>query len=283
MKEIQTKRINDHCFMPSILLGSYQVNNRDTLNRILVTSIQTGVYGFDTSPSYGNLSSFGEALQYAIDETKIERETLFISGKIDGWQMCRQNGDVKEYVLQSLEQLNIGYYDLLLIHWPFRKYLCSTWNSFEKMYEEGLVKGIGICNVNERFLREFLPQFRIRPQVVQNEISPLRTACDEVAFLQSMSIQIQAYSPLCRMLPDVQNSPLLKTLSEKYSKSVAQIILRWHIQRGIVPIFTSSKSERIKSNVDIFDFCLEPSEIEDINLLDQNYKIFPESYGCPGF
>ena len=276
--------INGQCLIPEMILGSFQVKSYDLLKKMLVCSLKNGVYGFDTSPSYGNQSLFGKALHESMVENSIEREQIFITGKVDGWQMCRADGNVEKYVEEQMKELNIDYFDLLLVHWPFKKYLLSTWYNMEQMYKKGKVHSIGLCNINPRVYMEFIAnEVSIKPQVIQNEISPLRVAEDEVSFFQKEGVLIEAYSPLARMLPAIKEDKKLESIALKYNKSIAQIILRWHIQRNIIPVFTSTKEERIVDNINVSNFELLPSEMNIICEMNQNYKVFPESYGCPGF
>lgn len=270
--------------IPKIMLGTFNVNNYTQMNNMIKTALENGCYAFDTSPSYGTEEMLGRAL---IENKELykSREKIFISTKIDGIQMYETNGNIDEFVLESLKKLQIKYIDLLLVHWPFEKYLENTWKSMERLYEQGLVKSIGICNVNKRVMEKFKNRNifkKYSPQVIQNEISPLRTCDEEIKYYKSNNLAVQAYSPLCRMNEEIKNSEILKSLVKKYNKNVGQIILRWHIDREIIPIFTSTKPERIKSNLDIFDFKLNNEDIELINSMNKNYKIFLESYGCPG-
>ncbi len=284
MAEIKRTKVIEGVSIPLILFGSYQVREKEVLKNVLMTSLENGIMGFDTSPSYGNQDIFGEMLNACTEELSINREKIFLTGKIDGWQMCRSNGNVEKYVDQQMKVLKVDYLDLMLIHWPFERYLFNTWKCLEKIYSKGKIKAIGLCNVNKRVLDKLNEQdIKVKPQVIQNEISPLRCATDEVTYFQNRKICVEAYSPLARMFPAVKDSTILKKIAEKHNKSIAQVILRWHVQRGIVPVFTSSKPERLISNIDIFDFTLSEDDIEMINCMDQNYKIFPESYGCPGF
>lgn len=270
--------------MPQIMLGTFQVKDYEQMYKMVKTAIDNGCYGFDTSPSYGTEKYLGKALAQNIEKVG-KREKLFISTKIDGIQMYKTNGDIEKYVYNSLQNLQLEYIDLLLIHWPFEKYIEKTWQTMEKLYETGVVKYIGICNVNIRILEKFIKKGifnKVFPHVVQNEISPLRTCNEEINYYKNNKLMVQAYSPLARMVKPVKESEVLKELSKKYKKDIGQIILRWHIDRGIIPIFTSTKPERIQSNLDIFDFSLEKEDIKLINNMNQNYKIFLESYGCPG-
>ena len=269
--------------IPPIMLGSFQINDAQIMREMVESALKSGCLGFDTSPSYGSEEILGKAIHDISNKLEVPREKLFISNKIDGWQMFECNGEVEGFVDCSLAKMKIEYFDLLLIHWPFEKYLLDTWRCFERMYKSGKVKSIGLCNVNIRILENlFSKGLEIKPHVIQNEISPLRTCLEEVQYYQNNGIVIEAYSPLCRMINPIKESTELKIIANKYDKTIAQVILRWNLERGVIPIFTSSKPERIMSNLDIFNFTLTDNDIETINRMNQNYKIFPESYGCPG-
>jgi diketogulonate reductase-like aldo/keto reductase len=276
--------LNNGTNIPSIILGSFQVKNLQIMLDMIETAISAGGFGFDTSPSYGTERILSIALHKVTRKEGILRNQLFIADKIDGWQMFKGNGDVENYVDQSLQVMELDYFDLLLVHWPFEKYLYNTWKCFERMYKRGKIKSIGICNINSRILDKLVADgITVLPHVIQNEISPIRTCVEEITYFQNMGITVEAYSPLCRMIEPIKESETLRNIAEKNNRSIAQVILRWHIQRGIIPIFTSTKPERVKSNFDVFDFELTDSDIKKINALNQDYKIFPESYGCPGY
>lgn len=266
--------------IPKAILGSFNVSDQAVMNDMVETALSEGITGFDTSPSYGSERMLGNALLHS----GVPREHVFLSDKIDAWQMFKKDGCIDCYVDKSLNDLSTDYLDLLLIHWPFPQYLERTWKAFERLYDQGIVHSIGLCNVNTRTYHDFLNQdVRIHPHVVQIELSPLRTANSDVSMFLEAGIVVEAYSPLGRMVPEIKNNTVLLKLSEKYGKSVAQIILRWHLERNVIPVFTSTKASRIKENVEMFRFRLERSDIDAITALDRNYKIFPESYGCPGY
>jgi diketogulonate reductase-like aldo/keto reductase len=152
------------------------------------------------------------------------------------------------------------------------------------LYEEGIVKNIGVCNVRIGHLKRMEAFQKIKPNYIQIERHPLHTCSTLINFCKDHSIKVQAYSPLCRMIPSIKESPLLNSLKEKYhKKDIGQIILRWHLQTGSIPVFTSRNSNRINSNLDIFDFQLDKIDIDSINRMNNNYKIFLESTGCPGY
>ncbi len=266
--------------LPNMMLGSFNINDQNIMNAIVQSSLDEGANGFDTSPSYGSEQSLGIALK----STEISRDKVFISDKIDGWQMQRSQGNIVKYFEDSLNALGTDYIDLLLIHWPFKAYLYQTWKSMERLYSSGRVHAIGLCNMDSRTYHEFLNNdISIKPHVIQIELSPLRTAEEDILLFQREGIVVEAYSPLCRMISEICESNTLISIAKKYNKSIAQIILRWHLERKTIPLFTSSKAERVKENLDIFDFHLSSDEIKTISSLNQDYKIFPESFGCPGY
>ena len=266
--------------MPGAVLGSFNVSDQMVIDGMVNAALSEGITGFDTSPSYESEKILGKALQHS----GISRERVFLSDKVDGWQMFEGNGCIERYVEKSMKDLGTEYLDLLLIHWPFPRYLEKTWKSFEKLYEQGIVRSIGLCNVNARTYGEFLQNdVRILPHVVQIEISPLRTADNDLTMFAEAGIVVEAYSPLGRMVPEIRNNAVLQELADKYGKSIAQIVLRWHLERNVIPVFTSTKPSRIKENAEAFHFSLEQSDVNRITALNQNYKIFPESYGCPGY
>lgn len=266
--------------MPKMVLGSFNIGDQHTMNEMIATAIQQGVNAFDTSPSYGSEAILGSAIK----AQGIKREEILLTDKVDGWQMYESDGEVERYLDVSLKALQIDYVDLLLIHWPFERYITKTWNCMERMYRKGKVRAIGLCNMNVRTYQDFREKgIEIKPHVIQNEISPFRTDIDSTLFFQNEGIAVEAYSPLCRMIPDIKFDMVLNSLAKKYGKSIAQIILRWDIERGIIPVFTSSKPQRISENTNIWDFEMEKEDVDRISALNRDYKIFPESFGCPGY
>ncbi len=266
--------------LPKMVLGSFNISSQDALLEMVKTALAQGVNAFDTAPSYGSEEILGNALKYL----GIARNEVFISNKVDGWQMYENLGEIEMYLDISLRKLKTDFVDLLLVHWPFPKYLLSTWNCMEKLYKKGKVRAIGLCNIDVRTYRKFIAEgIEIKPHIIQNEISPFNADIASTQLFFNEGIVVEAYSPLCRMIQDIRSNEILNELAKKYNKSIAQIILRWHIERGIVPVFTSSKAQRIVENTTIWDFSIDNNDVEQITSLDRHYKIFPESFGCPGY
>ncbi len=264
--------------IPDMMLGTFNIASADTMRAMVAAALDANVTGFDTAPSYGSESLLGASL------AGIDRSSVFIADKIDPMQMYRSDGDVEAYLDAGLKRLKTDYLDLALIHWPFKKYLHSTWSCLCRMRNKGKVRYIGICNLDARTYGEFCAANKHqKPDFIQIEISPFRQAAEDVALFRQDSVMVESYSPLCRMIKDIREDPLLLELAAKYGRSVAQIILRWHLDRGLIPVFTSSKADRVKSNADIRGFSLEPGDMAAITGLERDYKIFPESLGCPGY
>lgn len=268
--------------LPSIIIGTFRNTDYKDLLRVIESGISNGVTAFDTAPSYGTERILGEALCHCMKSFPVNREGIFVSDKVDAWQMQEKKGNVRCYVEKAILEMKIQYLDILFIHWPIEDFLSQTWECMERMKEDGLVKDIGICNVRKRHLVKW-KTMGVEPLNIQIERHPLRTCLDDLIYCRENGLNIFSYSPLCRMHPSLKNSELLHDLAAKYNKNVGQVILRWHIDSGTIPIFMSKNPSRVLDNIDIFDFCLTQEEITSINSLNCNYKIYIESWGCPGF
>ena len=248
---------------------------------VIEAALVSGVRHFDTAPSYNTESLLGKLLYKICNDKGIHREEIFIQTKIDAIQMqdCLDK-KIKYFVEDALNKLKTDYLDSVLIHWPIPEYLDRTWHQLESLKQSNLVKNIGICNVR---MRQLIMLLDYRPDIIQIERHPLNTFFDEVNFCIENAICVQAYSPLCKMDNRIKNNMTIKKIGEKYHKSISQIVLRWHLDTGVIPVFTTSKPERIFEHISIDDFSLDKDEIEEINAINQDYKIYLESISCPGF
>ena len=278
------KTLSNGVTMPPLLFGSFQMKEQSEMNAVVHSAVENGMFGFDTSPSYHTEGMLAEAVRREIESGAQAREAFFIQSKIDSWQMIVKKGAVRTYVLSCLEKTGLEYWDALLIHWPQPTYLVATWRELEQLYRENLVKSIGVCNFSLRHFRILKENgAELLPQICQNEIHPLNTEPALAAFCRENGILLQAYSPLCRMLPEVKDNPVLNALAGQYGVSVAQLVLRWHIEHGRVPIVKTSSPKRVKENADIFSFSLNADDVQKIDALDRRFKIFLESRCCPGY
>ncbi len=262
--------------------GASSHKEQDALCAVIRTALENGIRGFDTAPSYRTEEVLGKSLKRCMSELEIGREGLFIQTKVDAWQMMESGEEIRRYVTEIMKKMGLDYLDSLLVHWPVPEYLVKTWKCFVGLKADGLVRSIGICNVRMRQLDSFL-NYDIMPEVVQIERNPLRTCDREIDFCRANGITVQAYSPLCKMHEDIRTSSFLANLSEKYGKSIGQIVLKWHMATGVVPIFTSKNSKRIMEYSSLSGFELGRDDIAGINGMNKDYKMYLEAVACPGF
>ncbi len=267
-----------------MIIGTFQLNDFYTLKHVVKASLDSECYAFDLSPSYGNEKLFGEIINIYLSEGKIDRKQLFIQSKIDGIHMFYQyKHSIEKVILEQCRLLNLKYFDSILVHWPLKKYFVSVWRELCFLKSKGVIRQIGVCNLDKRGYQSlFIDNNLESPDIIQNEISPLNTDKINTNYFKGLGCIVQAYSPLCRMNSLLKTDDGLLSLSRKYDVDIGRIILKWHIQNGIVPIFSSKKSERITNNLKM-DFQLNNAEISYIDKLNANYKLFPVSYGCPGY
>lgn len=275
--------------IPQIVMGTSvddRVGNRKKLIKNMCSIVEfavcNGIVAFDTSRDYQNEHILGEVFQNLINGGSISREDLFITTKVGNSQQRKKN--MREQIESSLRSLKLDYLDLWLLHWPMPDFYVDNWKQVCEIYREGKVKAIGIANCRERHIEAIKASgAEVIPQVVQIEYHPFRTIDNMRRYCLENHIQIEAYSANCVMLPFVRENVVLNKLAQKYSKSITQIMMRWHIQQGTIPIFSSMNKDHILNNIDIFDFSLEEDEMNDIFSLNCDYKFHPESINCPGY
>jgi diketogulonate reductase-like aldo/keto reductase len=184
------------------------------------------------------------------------RDNIFVTTKIENSQMInlREQGTLNFDA--SLRALKLEYVDLLLMHWPYPDYYVDGWKAMEKLYREGKARAIGVCNFKKRHFEKLFPYCEIKPMVNEIEIHPLYTNKETVEYCQERNIMVEAYCPLGLMNPRIKDSEQLKTIADKHRKTVPQIILRWDVEREIIPLPKSSSPDRMRQNIDSFDFKL---------------------------
>ena len=267
--------------MPIMAIGTNWMNYKE-LYSIMRAGFEAGFRAIDTARDYGNEPVVGAVLKAVLKDMGMNRSDVFITTKIGNRQQIK--GNISEQIEESLRNLQTDYVDLWLMHWPYPDHYVDTWHKMEKVYKSGKVRAIGMANYRVRhFEHLFKEGVEVMPHCVQFELHPMRTADDIVAYCREKNIAIQAYSPLCRMVEPIRNSKILKAIAEGHGKSIAQVILCWHIQNKTVPVFKSLKPHRLKENFDIFDFELSEEEMKLVSSLDQDYKYHLESASCPGY
>lgn len=244
------------------------------------TAVESGIRSFDTAPSYKTEGTLGQVLCEIVSHNIISREDLRVQTKIDPIHMYE--GKVVQHVQQTLQMMKLDYLDCMLIHWPVYKYFRKTWEALEKVKSDGLVKRIGICNLRVSHLSE-LKSIGIIPEILQIERHPLNTFESERQFCEDNNIELQDYSPLCKMHPLLKDNKDLGIIAEQHGCGIGEVILCWHIQTGASPIFTSTKPQRIESYSHLDEIILTQTELATISSLNINHKLYLESLICPGF
>ncbi|MCQ5386534.1 aldo/keto reductase [Hungatella hathewayi] len=269
--------------IPKILIGTNHMT-LDQLKEVCNAALEIGIKGFDTSPNYRTEASLGKIINGWVLERRVSREDIFVQDKIDNEPLVRAHGNIQDLVQQSLEKLDLEYIDSLLLHWPTPDLYIKAYKQLEVLLEKGYVRHIGVSNFRVRHLVKLLDaEISHSPEFNQIELHPLRTVNGQRRFHDKHNIITQAYAPLCRMKSEIIDSDIMKAVVNKYQKTPAQIILRWHLDLGIIPVFKTDKPYRVQENCNVFDFSLTDEEVEKITKLDQDYKFHIESVCCPGF
>lgn len=248
--------------IPQIGFGTSPLNDRE-VRPAVIAAIEAGYRHIDTAHKYNNERGVGQGIR----DSGIPREELFITTKLDG----PFQGDDRAIggLDESLRRLGLDYVDLLLIHWPLpqRNQYVSTWKTFEKLVVVGKTRSIGLSNFKPAHIDKLLAEASIRPTVNQIQLNPRITRPEQRAYNSEHGIVTEAWSPLGAG-NDLLQAPTLTTIAAKYGKTPAQVVLRWHLELGVVAIPRSRKPERIAQNIDIFDFGLTEQEVAAISALD---------------
>ncbi|MEK5069202.1 aldo/keto reductase [Sporosarcina sp. FSL K6-1508] len=273
MKNLQsTTTLNNGVNMPWLGLGVFKVEEGQELVDAVKTAISHGYRSIDTAAIYGNEVGVGQGIRKALEETGIVRDDLFITSKV--WNSELGYDTTIAAYEESLIKLGLDYLDLYLIHWPVAGKYKEAWRALETLYKEGRVKAIGVSNFQIHHLEKLMKDAEIKPMVNQVEYHPRLTQKDLQAFCQQYGIQLEAWSPL--MQGELLDNAELQEIAKKYNKSVAQIILRWDLQNGVVTIPKSTKEHRIVENASVFDFELTADDMRSIDSLNQNHRVGPD-------
>ena len=248
--------------IPSIGFGTYKSGNTQETAQIVNYALKTGYRMIDTASFYGNEEGIGQGIK----QSGIDRKDIFLVSKL--WNDDHGYENTIKAFNKSLEKLQVEYLDLYLIHWP-NKLNAETWRAFEYLYKQGKVKAIGVCNFKIGHLEELEKTAEIMPMVNQIELHPQSAKNEMLAYCKENNIQLVAWSPIMR--GKIFSNKIVIALAEKYKKTIAEIVLRWHRQRGVIPIPKSSNEGRIKENLAIFDFEISGEDMDAINSLNEGY------------
>ena len=262
-----TIRLNNGVEIPPIGFGVFRMENLEECEKATIEAIKAGYRLIDTAAAYKN----EEAVGRAIKNCGIPRDELFITTKL--WITDTSYEGAKRGFEKSLSKLGLDYLDLYLIHQPYNDYY-GAWRALEELYEEGKVRAIGIDNFTQDRTADFIFFNKIKPMVNLVECNAFFQREDEKKYLDSENILMQAWSPLAAGQSRLFENETLLQIAHNHNKTVAQIVLRWLVQRGIVPIVKSSNPVRMKENLDIFDFEISQYEMDEIKKLDTGRTCF---------
>ena len=259
--------LNNGVEMPILGFGVYQVTDPNECETSVLEAINAGYRLIDTAQAYGNEEAVGKAIK----KSGVAREELFITTKL--WVSDVSYDKAKKAFEKSLKNLGLDYLDLYLIHQPYGD-VHGAWHAMEELYKEGRIRAIGISNFQPDRVMDMIVFNEVVPAVNQIETHPFNQHVETQKFLVENKVQIESWGPFAEGRNDIFKNELLASIGKKYNKSIAQVILLWLTQRGVVVIPKSVRKERIIENLNIFDFKLSPEDMEAIASLDTGKSLF---------
>jgi len=267
MSTVPTVRLNNGVEMPILGFGVFQIPDAEECERCVVDAIGAGYRLIDTAAAYGNEAAVGAAIQ----RSGVAREELFITTKL--WIQDTGYDRARQAFERSMQRLQLDYLDLYLIHQPFGD-VYGAWRAMEEIYREGRIRAIGVSNFHPDRVMDLIVHNQVTPAVNQIETHPFCQQIETQAFLAENGVQIESRGPFAEGRNNMFDNALLRGIADNHHKSVAQVILRWLTQRGVVAIPKSVRPERIAENFDIFDFDLSAEELAAIATLDTKTSSF---------
>ena len=265
--------LNNGLKMPKVGFGVYQIKNQEQCKQAVLDAIDVGYRLIDTAQSYGNEEAVGKAIQ----ETQVPRSELFITTKV--WISNYGYEKAKASVEESLKKMQLDYIDLVLLHQPFNDYY-GAYKALEDLYKEGKIKAIGVSNFYPDRLVDLVLYSEVKPAVNQVEVNVFHQQIEAQTYNEKYGVQMEAWAPFAEGRNNMFTNPELKAIGDKYGKSIAQVILRWLVQRGIVPLAKSVKKERMQENINIFDFELSDEDMAVIESMNRNKSCFFDHYNA---
>lgn len=259
--------LNNGVKMPILGFGVYQIKDPKECEQAVADAISVGYRLIDTAASYGNEEAVGRAVR----RCKVPREELFITTKL--WISDTSYEGARKAFQKSMDKLGLDYLDLYLIHQPMNDYY-GAWRAMTELYKEGKIRAIGVCSFYPDRLADLVAFNEVAPAVNQVETNIFFQQKKAQEVMEEKGVQMESWTPFAEGRGNLFGNPVLKGIGEKYGKSVAQVVLRWQIQRGIVCIPKSVKKERMEQNIQVFDFELSDADMELIAALDTNGSAF---------
>lgn len=272
-----TVKLHNGVSMPQLGLGVWKAKDGEETSQAVEAAIATGYRSIDTASLYGNEGGVGQGIK----QSGVAREDLFVTSKL--WNSDQGYDKTLAAFDASMERLELDYLDLYLIHWPAPKLglAAESWRALEKLYADGRVKAIGVCNFQPEHLKELAVTAKIVPMINQIELNPYFQQQETRDYCTEHGIQVESWSPIggsggggndIRLL----DQPVLASIGATHHKSPAQVVIRWHLQNGLVVIPKSVHAERIEQNFDVFDFMLGEEEMHQINALETGERSGPD-------
>jgi diketogulonate reductase-like aldo/keto reductase len=254
--------------MPYFGLGVYLSKDGSEVINAVKWALQAGYRHIDTAAIYNNEEGVGEGIK----QSGIPREDIFLVSKV--WNTAQGYDSTVKAFEASLQKLNTDYLDLYLIHWPVKGRYNETWKALEELYRQKRIRAIGVSNFLQHHLEDLLTEATVVPMVNQMEFHPYLVQQDLLNYCRSKNIQYEAWSPL--MQGKIFEMDVFKEMALKYKKTIAQIVLRWDLQKGVVTIPKSSKKQRIIDNAAIFDFSISEKDMAVLDKLDKGKRFGPD-------
>lgn len=259
--------LNNGVDIPALGFGVWQMENPGECEKAVIKAIEVGYRMIDTASIYLNEGAVGNAIK----NSGVDREKLFVTSKL--WVQDIDYNKAKGAFQRTLDRLQLDYLDMYLIHWPYNDYL-GAWKTMEELYNEGKIKAIGVCNFPVEKLDELIKNSTVKPVINQIELHPVFQQKELQVFNKENNVVTQPWSPLGNGNAELLNNPALKNIAGKYSKTVAQVILRWHLLEGFCVIPKSVTPSRIEENFNVFDFELTEDEMNAVRSLDTGKRLF---------
>jgi 2,5-diketo-D-gluconate reductase A len=264
---MQTVKLNNGIEIPTLGFGVFQITDAAECERSVVEAIQTGYTHIDTAASYMN----EEAVGHGIKQSGLAREKLFITTKL--WIQRNGYDGARKAFERSLKRLQLDYVDLYLIHQPYGD-VYGEWLAMEELYQQGKIRAIGVSNFQPDRITDLMIHNQITPAVNQIEVNPFQQQIETQKFLQDNTVQVEAWAPFAEGKNNIFQNEILLSIAAKRNKSVAQVILRWVVQRGIIALAKSTRKERMLENISVFDFELSAEDMAAIATLDTKTSSF---------